>query len=138
MRNEAIAAVSKQVKGKSTLERIHLGRSHDVADWIRDSYIELVKKDMLTLEELSEASQFSLDWPTIAKIFYVRDCNFVKRPKFTHEFLHDACRRYHASDSCPYELSMPSYGPGIDDVTARNVVDKVFLDELGHMAGKAA
>ncbi|KAH9486151.1 hypothetical protein JR316_0000215 [Psilocybe cubensis] len=74
VRAEAIEAISQKMKGMGVLQRIHLGRKCNSEKWVQDAYIELLNKQTLMLDELSGPSlEYSLDWPTIAKIFYIRD-----------------------------------------------------------------
>lgn len=115
------------IPNKSIRQGIYLGRKYDVADWIRDSYVELVKKDKLTLEELSDGP-FALDGDTMAKLFYIRD---IQRPTNRNIVFHDACKMEHTRGSCSYGFGMPEIGVYMmGDQTAKDAVDKIFQEEL--------
>lgn len=109
IRHKAADALSKQILDKSVLERIHLGRKYNIAGWIQESYIELVRKDTLTLEELCE-DPFPLDWPSIAKILYIWDSNIKEQ---TAGLDH-------------WNTSLES----IQENTARSTVEELFCQEL--------
>lgn len=125
IRKEAITALSPLLV-EDTWQSIRLGRMYNVADWIRKSYVDLVKQDRLPLENLSQGN-FPLDWSTIAKIFYLRDS---LRPLSTESFFHSSCNRTHHRVSCSHGYSMPTFSTVINDRTARDAVDKMFQEEL--------
>ncbi|PPQ85830.1 hypothetical protein CVT25_003461 [Psilocybe cyanescens] len=126
IRNEAIAAVSSQINQKNVLQRIQLGRKYNVTDWIRNAYVELVQKDTLKIEELSETSS-PLDWPTIAKIFYMRD---YSPQTATNYSTRHGCGNNHGGASCPYGYPIRYNVLKQTPNAAREIVDEIFRKEF--------
>ncbi|KAH9485733.1 hypothetical protein JR316_0002648 [Psilocybe cubensis] len=58
-------------------ERIILGRTYRVVDWLKDEYITLAQNPNLDIKNLRDPSGIQLDWETIAKIMFVRDKNML-------------------------------------------------------------
>ncbi|KAH9486152.1 hypothetical protein JR316_0000216 [Psilocybe cubensis] len=74
IRDEAIAVLTTELVGtKNALRKIQLARKYDIESWLPDAYIELVEKEDLTLDELSQDPAYPLDWETISKFFYIRE-----------------------------------------------------------------
>ncbi|KAF5322025.1 hypothetical protein D9619_002125 [Psilocybe cf. subviscida] len=70
MRDKAIAALDPLISGRPA-DKIHVGTELRVQKWLTQGLEEFVTINDLSPNTLS-TQPYSLDWPTIAKIFYVR------------------------------------------------------------------
>lgn len=78
MRVKAIRALDGWIGRQNPKEAVLLGKKYHIVNWLKNSYTRLLQQQTLTANELN-ASPFSIDWETIARLLSVREAIRVSK-----------------------------------------------------------
>ncbi|KAJ3500255.1 hypothetical protein NLJ89_g9879 [Agrocybe chaxingu] len=127
IREKVISAMSPMLAEKDAAEIVLLAKKYRVVDWLRDAYTRLVEQPTLTLADVR--SPFTLDFETIAQIFYIRSAS----PHYTIQFVYCpyCTNNIQGYQSCPYCSQGRSLGNRA--TTRKDLLQDVFKAEFDSM-----
>jgi hypothetical protein len=103
---------------RATTDKIILGKKYHVKTWLVAGYATLVTQDNLDPDQLSTSL---IDWPTISRLYFIREKVLKSRPAHNCSYCGRACNNRN-----PVQLSTTTVSAGI----VENHIAKDFALEL--------